>query len=378
MEAVGQLAGGVAHDFNNILASMMLNLDLMKMDERLPEDLRNSLAEQEREAARAAALTRQLLLFGRRQVISLKPVELNAALHNVLGMISRIIGETIRIELSRGAPELWIHADEGMIGQIVMNLCVNARDAMPKGGVISILTEAVEVDSLAGHRAAGARLGGFVCIRIKDTGVGMSPEVLRHAFEPFFTTKAPGKGTGLGLATVHGIVQQHNGWVEVATSPGMGTEFSIYLPATQRDERRAAENAAVQTPRGGHETILVVEDEPGLRTGICNRLSRLGYRVLEASNAQDALERWGAQAASIDLLFTDMVMAQGMNGNELSAAFRALKPGIKVIISSGYSQDLLKAGDLEKAGIVYLPKPYAGDVLTGLIRSQLDGAAQAR
>jgi CheY-like chemotaxis protein len=257
-----------------------------------------------------------------------------------------------------------------MLDQVVMNLCVNARDAMPSGGQLTLEARLVKFDPDSAKLDAEARPGWFACLRVSDTGTGMSPEVLAHVFEPFYTTKEAGKGTGLGLATVHGIVHQHNGWINVESAVGQGTTFRIYLPLSTRAapaERVAAPGAI---PRGA-ETILLVEDEESVRRVTSKMLERLGYRVLVAGGGQEALQLWKRHMAEIDLLFSDMVMPNGISGLDLAQKLQQAKPALKVIIVSGYSRDIVSNDALRASGIVFLGKPFESTTLATALRECL-------
>ncbi len=367
---VGQLAGGMAHDFNNILTAMMLNLGLIKADAQLAERLRPPLEDVEEMTRRAARLTEQLLLFSRRRVMQTESLDLNTTVGQVVGLLRRVLGEPIRIDLELEPQALWIKADPSLLDQVVMNLCVNARDAMPAGGTLTLRTTRAEfATSSAEHPAA--RMGQFACLRITDTGIGMNAEVMSHLFEPFFTTKEVGRGTGLGLATVHGIVHQHEGWVEVQSAPGKGSTFLIYVPAAERTLPPPVE-APVASVRGGGETILIAEDEAPVRLAVSIMLRRLGYRVFEAPNASEALALWDQHHHTVALLLTDMVMPGSMTGLELSETLRRMKPSLGVIIMSGYTDQILKGGELRAAGTVFLAKPFEPAQLASAVRHQLD------
>ena len=376
MEAVGQLAGGVAHDFNNILTAFLMHLGLLRLDPRLPAELGQSLTDLEHHAKRACSLTRQLLLFSRRQLIQVKPVNLNEILDQMLKMLRRLLGEQISIELPCQSDRLWIEADAGMIEQVILNLCVNARDAMPAGGRLSISADSLEVSSQHVVANPEARTGRFVRLRVADTGLGMDEATLRHIFEPFFTTKEVGKGTGLGLASVFGIVKQHRGWLEVTSAPGQGTTFSVYLPACTKVAHTSGETTSPGAVRGGDETILLVEDEWGVRNATALLLRHKGYRVLEATNGPDALQKWKEASGEIDLLFSDMVMPQRMTGLELARQLQTEKPSLKVLLTSGYSAALtLKGGTLPK-DFRFLPKPSHAELVTAIVRECLDQKPQ--
>ena len=372
LEAVGQLAGGIAHDFNNILAAIMMHLGLLQMNSSLDEETRHALEELDAQARRAAGLTRQLLMFSRRSVLAVKPLDLNAVVVNLLKMLRRLIGEQIDLRFDGKSALPLVQADEGMMEQVLMNLVVNARDAMPKGRRLTIGTTVADVGAVHAAANPNRRAGSFVCLFVSDTGCGMDAETLKRIFEPFFTTKEPGKGTGLGLATVHGIVAQHKGWVEVESEIGGGTTFRVYLPAAAQLQVETAPVPPSEPVRRGKETVLLVEDELPVRQVVGQSLRALGYQVHEAGNGQEAMSFWQTHGAQVDLLLTDMVMPEGMTGLELAEQLQALKPGLKAIISSGYSAEMVEAGVPTKAGIVYLPKPYATSVLANVVRDCLD------
>jgi two-component system, cell cycle sensor histidine kinase and response regulator CckA len=372
LEAIGQLAGGVAHDFNNILAAIMMHLGLLQMNPDLDDRTRHALKDLDAGARRAANLTRQLLMFSRRSVLKVKPLDVNEVVETLLKMLRRLIGEQIDLRFDGKSALPLVEADAGMLEQVIMNLVVNARDALPKGGRITITTTPAEVDAI--HTAAhpNSRPGRFVCLAVSDTGCGMDAATLKRIFEPFFTTKDAGKGTGLGLATVHGIVAQHKGWVEVDSELTAGTEFRVFLPVTTQASVEVIPAPQTGPVRRGRETILLVEDEPPVRLVVGQSLRALGYQVYEAANGQEAVKLWQIHGAQVALLLTDMVMPEGMTGLELVEQLQALKPGLKAIISSGYSAEIVNAGVPSKAGIVYLPKPYATKVLADTIRDCLD------
>ncbi len=371
LEAIGQLAGGVAHDFNNILTSVIMNLGLLGKDPSLGQETRETITELQTEIDRAASLTRQLLLFGHRTGIEVKILNLNEVVANLLKMLGRLIGENIALRFvpQAGLPPL--EADAGMLEQVLVNLTVNARDAMPEGGQISISTARVDSaqDGVSAH--PGARPGSFVCLTVADTGCGMEEATLKHIFEPFFTTKEVGKGTGLGLSTARGIVSQHQGWIEVESTIGRGSTFRVFLPAAGHPA--SVRPGVVEQPaaRGGRETILVVEDAPSVRRLLAQTLRLAGYRVWDAANGLEALQRWQEHEAQIDLLFTDLVMPEGLNGLELARRMRQGKPALKVIISSGYR--LETAGPpAASEGVLFLSKPYPVGTMLEKVRECLD------
>ena len=372
MEAFGQLAGGVAHDFNNMLAVIMMQADLLKTDDNLTPAQSEIARDIGVAAERAANLTRQLLLFSRKQTVMLRDLDLNESVNNTAKMLRRTLGEDIQLQFKFVMQSLFIHADAGMMDQVLMNLAVNARDAMPKGGQLVIETSAVDFDESVAARSAQARPGSFVCLSVSDTGSGIPAEILPNIFEPFFTTKEVGKGTGLGLATVFGIVQQHHGWINVYSEVGRGTTFRIYLPRLTGMSGLDSEEPDIKTLRRGNETILLVEDEAPLRLSIQNSLSQLGYRVLEAVNGAGALQIWRQHHDEIHLLLTDLVMPGGMNGKEVADWLLAENPKLKVIYTSGYSAAVQVEDLLLEEGVNYLTKPFAAHHLAQTVRNCLD------
>jgi PAS domain S-box-containing protein len=370
MEAVGQLAGGVAHDFNNLLTIIQMQISMLKMRGGLPEETAGGIEEISHAAERASNLTRQLLTFSRRQVKAAKNLDPSDIVGGMTKLLRRVLGEDVVLE-SRFGPELpIIFADRGMIEQVLMNLAVNARDAMPRGGRLLIELDAVSLDEAQAKLHSQARAGNFVCLCVSDTGSGIAPEHLAHIFEPFFTTKEVGKGTGLGLSIIYAVVRQHDGWVEVESRVGAGTRFLVYLPALERAKRAACDfpAGAEQLP-GGCETILVVEDEVAVRAVARMALRRLGYTVLEAANAPAALRLWGELGDRVDMLFTDIVMPGGMSGHELATRLQLQRPELKVLFCSGYSREAALFEMSERASVNYLPKPYkAGDLAVAVRR----------
>ena len=363
MEAIGQLAAGVAHDFNNILTIMqglVRRLGLSASQEQ------SVMLEQVFETTeRAASLTKQLLAFSRKQVMQPRVLLLGDIVINMTRMLERLIGEniTLRAEHADGVPP--IEGDVAMLEQIVLNLAVNARDAMPNGGQLIISTDAIEMESDSG-------IIKQVRLRVRDTGSGIPPEVIGRIFEPFFTTKEVGKGTGLGLATVFGIVKQHNGSLDVTSEVGHGTTFTILFPATEKElEKKAVAGPQAALKRGAGETILLVEDEPILRELAHAILADGGYTVLDAEHSEEAFDMWRQHSMEIDLLLTDMVLPGGMTGRELALELQRLKPNLKVIFTTGYSQDIL---DAKEAPVNFLQKPYPPETLMRLVRSCLDAA----
>ncbi|MCK6551554.1 PAS domain S-box protein [Myxococcota bacterium] len=372
MEAVGQLAGGIAHDFNNILATMVLNLDLLRDGPGLTAEDRAAVEELKSAASRATRLTRQLLMFSRRSVMEKRHLDLGLLLDEMHRFLDRLISEQIHLSVGGGAKPIWIEADAGMLEQVVMNLVVNARDAMPRGGRIQLSVAELDVDTAHVEREPAARPGRFACLTVRDTGEGMEPWMLDHIFEPFFTTKEVGKGTGLGLATVHGIVMQHGGWIEVDSALGRGTTFRIYFPAVMREGREAAPTATLDVP-AGHEMVLLVEDEPAVRRTVARYLRRWGYEVVEADNGPKALELWGLLGDRIALLYTDMVMPGGLSGRDVARRLRSDRPALPVILSSGYSAELVEGHEPELE-LTFLPKPCDPALMARTVRAALDRA----
>ncbi len=376
LEAIGQLAGGVAHDFNNILAAMMLQLDFLSGNEELGITTLDGLRDLKSQTKRASGLTRQLLAFSRRSVLEIRTLNLDEVVTNLLKMLGRLLGENITLVFDgKSAPPL-VDADAGMMEQVLINLSVNARDAMPRGGQITISTEIVEIDETRAAARPERRAGRFVCMSVSDTGSGMDPVTLSRVFEPFFTTKDIGKGTGLGLATVYGIVSQHKGWSEVESQVGFGTVFRIYLPLSSKSTPVETEQESSELLKGT-ETLLIVEDDASVRSALGKTLCAMGYKAIIASSGQEAMSLWREHQQEIDLLFTDMVMPDDMTGLELAEKLLAVKPSLKVIISSGYSFEIAQADGAVPDSIVFLSKPYQVSDLTKVLRSCLENISVA-
>jgi nitrogen fixation negative regulator NifL len=371
LEAIGQLAGGVAHDFNNIIAAIMLHLGLMRTNQNINKEAQDILKDLETGTKQAANLTRQLLMFSRRSVLAIAPLDINEVVMNFVKMLGRLIGEQIdlRFDGKLGLPA--IEADAGMMEQVLMNLVVNARDALPNGGRITITTSMEKIGPQQVAANPERRAGGFVCLSVSDDGEGMDEATQKRIFEPFFTTKPAGQGTGLGLATVHGIVAQHKGWIELESAVGRGSTFRVYLPLPAQPVKIGSGNKP-EPVVGGQETILLVEDDAKVRRTVLQALRLLGYQVYDTENGQEAMKVWQTHGEKVDLLLTDMVMPQGVSGLELTKRLQALKPGLLAIISSGYSAEILQAGVLDRPGVVYLPKPYDIATLAKTMRSCLD------
>lgn len=372
MDAIGQLAGGVAHDFNNILTVIQGHASLLRSYGELTPQAAQSAEQISQASERAAGLTRQLLTFSRRQMMQPKQLDFNVVVSNMTRMLGRILGEDIALQFNYSPNLPLVHADVGMVEQVLLNLAVNSRDAMPLGGRLAIRISVLEVGTgdLIKHPAGGA--GRFVCLSMIDTGCGIEPENLPHIFEPFFTTKEVGRGTGLGLATVYGILKQHQGWVEVESELNVGTTFHVFFPGSEEIAGAAEETAVQPAVPGGTETILVVEDEHPVRDLVCKILKAYGYRVLEATTGTTALEVWREHRETVDLLLTDIVMPDGMTGRDLAEKVQADKPGLKAIFTSGYSADIVGKDFILQEGLNFLQKPYPPQKLASAIRKCLD------
>jgi two-component system, cell cycle sensor histidine kinase and response regulator CckA len=371
MESIGQLAAGIAHDFNNILTIIRVRSELLLAGEALSAGQTDALKQVAHAADRGASLTSQLLMFSRKKLAQRQLMDLNDAIKESGKMLRVLVGDAIQLQLHSASHLPPVYADSGMIQQILINLAANARDAMPKGGQLSVSAACVEVPPDRAERVPRARPGRFVCLSVGDTGCGMDAATREHIFEPFFTTKEPGQGTGLGLATVYGIVEQHEGWLEVESEPGQGTTFKIYFPAASKAVQH--EVAAVSSRvRGGHETVLVVEDEPGLRELVLEILQQYGYKTLEAANGVQALKIWGEKKDQIDLVLTDIMMPEGVSGRDLAEKILAVNPQMKIIYTSGYPMDVLGRDFFQKEGLMFLQKPYQPQTLARMVREYLD------
>ena len=384
MEAVGRLAGGVAHDFNNLLTIIAGNTEFARAQLEPDSQVAKDLAQVEAASRRAAALTRQLLAFSRKQVLQPRRLNANECVQDLERMLCRLIGENVRIQL-RLEPAIWpILADPGQLEQVLMNLVVNARDAMPSGGTVRITTMNVRLDAAGAREHGGIRPGAYVSVAVADDGTGIDASALPHVFEPFFTTKEPGRGTGLGLATVYGIMKQSGGHVSVESTPGHGATFSLLLPCDDSAEMPAA-SADQALAAGGRETVLVVEDEDAVRAVVRRMLARHGYRVLEAANGADALLLWRARQAQgaamagerIDLVLVDAVMPV-LGGREVIERIRAEDPGARVLLMTGYTADVGGAEAALATGGVsgFLQKPLSEQGLLEAIRSTLDAGSR--
>ena len=375
MEAVGQLAAGVAHDFNNILTVIQGNVGLMHQTLPSGDPSAKSLDQISKAANRAGTLIKRLLMFSRKQVMQFKHLDINETLGSTIKMLERLVGEQVQIEFHPQKCIPAVHADASMMEQIAMNLAVNARDAMPNGGRLSITTSVETVHRAPTPMDPEQRDGDFVCLTFTDTGLGMDTRILSRILEPFFTTKPAGKGTGLGLSTVFGIVRSHKGWLVVKSEPNNGTTFRIYFSPSQKTAEKtdSADDTALLT---GSETVLVAEDEEALREMVVQILKLQGYNVLEAASGPHAIDVWENSGRSGDLLLTDMVMPGGMMGGELAEKLLGLCPGLKVIYTSGYSPGMAGRDISLLEGRNFLAKPYSLNKLTQFVRECLDNSPQ--
>jgi len=375
MESVGRLAGGVAHDFNNLLGVITGYGDLLLHEIGPGHPSHRRVVEIRKAADRAASLTRQLLAFSRKQVLQLRVLDLNAVVAGIEPMLRRLIGEHIELitALDNGVGR--VKADLGQMEQVIANLAVNARDAMPRGGKLLIETGNVELDAVYAATRADARPGPHVMLAVSDTGHGMDAEVLGHMFEPFFTTKAPGLGTGLGLATVYGIVRQLGGQVMVYSEVERGTSFKIYLPRLEAAADQLQVAAAAGPPPGGTETVLLVEDEPALRVLVEEILTKGGYHVLQNEKPEAALALAASHGGAIDLVLTDVIMPN-MSGRQMADALRLERPRIRVLFMSGYTDDAISHHGILEPGTHFLEKPFTADGLLRKIREVLEAEAR--
>jgi len=372
MEAVGRLAGGIAHDFNNLLTAILGYSEILR--DRLCDapDVLADVDEIKKAGERASRLTRQLLAFSRKQPMSRQIVDVSALVADVHKMLGRMLGEHIELSVVAGRDVCQVIADPGQIEQVVVNLSVNARDAMPKGGRLTIATDIAQLDDAFVRRHVGANAGSYVSLSVQDTGCGMTPAVLAHVFEPFFTTKPQGQGTGLGLATVYGIVKQNAGYVAIDSRPDEGTTVTIFWPMPANDRNASVSQAtSLPHPVGGSETILLVEDEQPIRALMRKTLERYGYRVLEAQDVQDALALGARYPRDVDLLLSDVIMP-GLNGPDLAQRIVAQRPGLRVLYVSGFPNSLLSEHDRNRHRMAFLAKPFTPEALAMKVRECLD------
>ena len=372
MEAVGQLAGGVAHDFNNILQVISGYSLLLQMDDSLSEKQKSEVEQIASSADKAAQLTRDLLAFSRKQALVMRQENLNDIIQHVHKFLARIIGEDISLNTSCYGAELPVVADKGQIEQVLMNLATNARDAMPGGGVFSVKGEMVLLDaSFTDFHQNQVPPGRYALLTVSDTGSGISKEYIDHIFEPFFTTKEVGKGTGLGMAIIYGIIKQHNGFINVYSEPGQGTTFRIYLPIHEAGSTAIGETVEASPPRGGNETILVAEDEPSVRALVSKILTSYGYTAILAEDGDDAVEKFTAHRDTIALLLLDVIMPK-KNGRDAYEEIRRIVPDMKALFTSGYTADFFESRGRPEEGVELIMKPVQPMELLRMVREMLD------
>jgi two-component system, cell cycle sensor histidine kinase and response regulator CckA len=377
MESVGRLAGGIAHDFNNLLTAITGHGELLAQSLDPDDERQADVSAINSAAARAATLTRQLLAYGRQSLLHPEPVNLNDVVSGIEPMLRRLIGEDVRLRTDL-APDLgWVRADAGQLDQVLLNLAVNARDAMPDGGTIVLATDNVDLDEAYLAEHPKAHPGRHVSIAVRDTGVGIDPATQGRIFEPYFTTKDRGRGTGLGLATVLGIVEQSGGHIEVESIPGHGTTFRVFLPREAGPQASAIVEPAVATAQQGRETILLAEDEDSVRQLAKTVLEQAGYTVIAASDAESALAAAETHAGPIELLLTDVIMP-GANGRELAGSFRQAHPEARVLYMSGYATEILSAQGVLDPDVAFLEKPFLPAGLVARVRQLLDEPREAR
>jgi two-component system, cell cycle sensor histidine kinase and response regulator CckA len=376
MEAVGRLAGGVAHDFNNLLTVITGYSDMLLAGGDLKDSQRTALQEIRRSAERGGALTHQLLAFSRRQPLEARTIRINDLILQTEKMLRRLIGEDVELVTIAAAAQDAVEADAGRLEQVIMNLVVNARDAMPNGGTLTIETGTTRLDEAFSARQLGVRPGHYVMISVSDTGTGMDEKTQSHLFEPFFTTKNPGRGTGLGLATAYGIIRQSGGAISIMSELGHGTTARIYLRLAEPKPQAAPEKAPAREPLRGAETILLVEDEARVRKLILDVLSGRGYKVIEATRGREALKLAKAYDGKIDLALVDVVMPE-MSGPDLIRQLARQRPQMRVLYISGYTEEAMVHHGIPDSGIAFLQKPFLPDALARKVREVIDSRANS-
>jgi CheY-like chemotaxis protein len=374
MEALGTLAGGIAHDFNNLMGAVLVSTATLKEELGRAHPSIASVETIERASRRAAELTRQLLSFARRKRLRVAPINLVDVVRDIGRMCARTFDRAIRIETLAPQDVVLVNGDAGQLEQALLNLCINSRDAMPDGGILTLDVRVRDIDEAAAHAIPLEAAGTWAVVSVSDTGIGMPPEVRQRLFEPFFTTKEQGKGTGLGLAMVYGIVKSHGGLVAVNSSTGGGTRVELFLPVVGEGAALPAPSLLVEEAQGGRETILLVDDEPDLRSAMARALRRLGYTVLEAENGRVALELLNGQPA-VSMAILDLVMPV-MGGVEAFGRMRQMRPGLPILLCSGYASAADVQGLLNQGANGFLPKPFETADLAREVRQVLDQAAR--
>jgi CheY-like chemotaxis protein len=378
MEAIGQLAGGIAHDFNNILTAIIGYSSLLQKEIMTDATLNGHITQILSAADKAANLTKSLLAFSRKQIINLKPIRLSDVLMRVEKLLARIIGEDIELKFFVPPHKASVMADAGQMEQVIMNLCANSKDAMPHGGILMIESELVELDEEYTKTHALYTPGTYMLISVADTGMGMDEDTKSKLFEPFFTTKEVGKGTGLGLSIVYGIIRQHNGYINVYSEKGRGTAFKIYLPVVELEAKALTPPALALPPvTGGTETILLAEDEHALRELSRCVLERHGYKVIEAVDGEDAIEKFNANSGSVDLLLLDVIMPKKTGKDSYDEIIKQ-RPDIKALFMSGYTANIIHKKGILKEGIELIEKPFSPNALLRRVRKILDKEIEGR
>ena len=372
MEAVGQLAGGIAHDFNNLLMAIMSNAELAALELTHASPVGEHIDEIKSASRRARSLTQQLLAFSRKQMLQPRVLDLNAVVRDAEQILRRLIGETIAMTVVLDPALGYVRADQGQLVQVLMNLAVNSRDAMPRGGQLIVESSNRDVTATEAHLHRGLREGRYVVLQVRDTGSGMDDETKARIFEPFFTTKPLGQGTGLGLSTAYGIVKQSGGYIAVDSAVSAGTMFTILLPRVFEASDPVVPHASTEAPaENARGTVLLVEDESAVREATKRMLRKFGFTVIEAKHGQDALAVWEKQGDAVDVVLTDVVMPS-MGGAELARALRERRPTLRVVFMSGYTQGTLELSSMDEAATRFLPKPFTADQLVGTLRELID------
>lgn len=370
MEATGQLAGGIAHDFNNILTAIIGYGNLLKIKLKDNAHLQAYADQILASSDRAANLTQSLLAFGRKQIFIPMPVNLNEIVKRTEKLLSRIISENIELSAALTDKRLVVMADSGQIEQVLINLCTNARDAMPDGGILTAKTELIDLDSEFIHAHGYGKPGTYALASVSDTGTGMTEEIKKRIFEPFFTTKEIGKGTGLGLAIVYGIIKQHNGYINVYSEQGKGTTFKVYLPVVEAEVREEKLSEHI-THTGGTETILLAEDDIDVRKMTMTVLEEFGYTVIEAADGEEAINKFIANKDRVHLSLLDIIMPK-KDGKEVCGVMKEIKPDVKVLFASGYASDIIHKMEIIEKGVNFIAKPVSPTELLRKVREVLD------